>query len=300
MNNQRKGIRHWVGLLLGTALLIASGCGAGPTGEAVEVDATLAGQRVADSDRGNPIVLENADVADIELTITNVTDEPVTIGHVRLTGQVIDLTFLSYDTGVEVPLGPGETTQFGFPFDFFDLDGQANGLLRARVGVYDTEREVLGSQDLIVDVKGGGFSTMGLFTLLLLVITVASLAWNLLRLATRKLPPNRFVRALRFMATGVAAGLTISTACSLLGIWPLPTVTWLLITIVGGIIGFVLGYLTPGADGYDEEEVLDLLDEREEAEQLERAKARQAEADKRKEAVAASTRATVRESDTGS
>ena len=39
-------------------------------------------------------------------------------------------------------------------------------------------------------------------------------------------------------------------------IWPLGTVAWVLFAVIGGIAGYVAGFLLPGAD-----ELVDILDE---------------------------------------
>ena len=239
-------------------VLMAAGCAQGGGGTEVEFEALLNGVDVSTSTAGDPIALSEAESAGLELTLTNVSDEDLTVRYVRFEGEVLDLIFLTYDTAISVDLEPGESEALPpIILDFFDLRGQATGHLRGHVQLYDGDRQILGSEEVFLDSRGGGLSTLSSFNLLLLVATAAGAAWNLIRLSQRKLPPNRFVRAMRFLAVGVGAGLTLATAFSTLRIWPLGTVQWILFAVIGGVIGYVVGFILPGAD----DDVLDLLDE---------------------------------------
>ena len=252
-----RATRALAGLCVAFVMLTTS-CAQGSGGTAVEFDATLNGTDLAQSEPGDPIELTGDDPARLELTMRNVSDGDVTVRYVRFEGEVLDMIFLTYDTAVSVDLAPGETRVLPpVLLDFYDLGGQASGYLRGHVQLYDADRETLGSQEAFLDASGDGFSTLSLFNLLLLLATVAGAGWNLLRLSQRKLPANRMVRALRFLAVGAGAGLTLAVAFSTLRIWPLDTLMWVLFTAVGAIIGYVIGFMLPGAD----DEVVDLLDE---------------------------------------
>ena len=253
----KAAIRAIAGLVL-TLGLLATGCAQGAGGTAVDFDAQLNGVDLADSDPRDPIVLTSADTAQLELSMQNTSTEPVTVRFVRFEGEVLDMIFLTYDTAISVDLEPGESSDLPpILLDFFDLGGQANGYLRGHVQLFNGDRELLGSQQAFLDANGDGFSTLTLFNLLLLVATVAGAAWNLLRLAQRRLPANRMVRALRLLAVGAGAGFTLAVAFSTLRIWPLDTLMWVLFVAVGAIIGYVIGFILPGAD----DELIDLLDE---------------------------------------
>ena len=254
-----KGARGRVlaGLILVLAMA-ATGCAQGGGGESVDFTAVLNGTDLADSEPGDPIKLAGDEPARLELSMQNVSDDPVTVRYVRFEGEVLDMIFLTYDTAVSIDLAPGETASVPpVLLDFYDLGGQASGYLRGHVSLYDGDREKLGSEAAFLDASGDGFSTLSLFNLLLLVATVAGAAWNLLRLAQRKLPSNRMVRALRFLAVGAGAGLTLAVAFSTLRIYPLGTLAWVLFTAIGAIIGYAIGFVLPGAD----DEVVDILDE---------------------------------------
>ena len=247
--------------LLGAVLalgLLATGCAQGGGGTAVDFDAELNGFDLADSSPRDPITLTSAETAQLGLSMQNTSTEPLTVRFVRFEGEVLDMIFLTYDTAISVDLEPGESTDLPpILLDFFDLGGQANGFLRGHVQLFDGDRELLGSQQAFLDANGDGFSTLTLFNLLLLIATVGGAAWNLLRLAQRRLPSNRMVRALRFLAVGAGAGFTLAVAFSTLRIWPLDTFVWILFVVVGAIIGYAIGFILPGAD----DEMVDLLDE---------------------------------------
>ena len=246
-----------VGLCLGL-MLIASGCAQGGGGDVVEFDAVLNGTNVAESAPGDPIKLVGDEPAQLQLSMRNVSDSAAQVRYVRFEGEVLDMIFLTYDTAVSIELAPGETeTLPPVLLDFYDLGGQASGYLRGHVSLYNADRERLGSEQVFLDASGSGFSTLSLFNLLLLVATAAGIGWNLLRLSQRKLPANRMVRALRFLAVGAGVGLTLAVAFSTLRIWPLDTLMWVLFTAVGAIIGYAIGFILPGAD----DELIDILDE---------------------------------------
>lgn len=260
--SRKKGKAFSTIMWLIVAALGLIGCGTGPDGEDLSFEATLAGRPVADSSPTDPIELHHEEITELSLLITNTSDRPVTVAHVRLEGELLDLIFLTYDTGIDETIEPAEQRIIRFPIDFFDLEGQAHGLLRARVRLFDAERTPLGAQDLFVDGRGSPFATTSVFTLALFGIAALSFVWNMHRLATRQLPADPLARGLRFVHTGLVSGLAISAAFSTLRIWPLPTYTWLLIVLVCAFGGFVAGYLSPGVDDEVQFPVINLTDTR--------------------------------------
>lgn len=263
VNHSRENLSRFVFktmMLIIVAAFGLMGCARGAEGDVIAFEALLAEQPVADSSPGNPIKLHHEEVVDLTMLMTNTSDRPVTVAHVRLEGGLLGLIFLTYDTGINETLQPGEARVIRFPLDFFDLEGQAHGLLRGHLRVFDEEREPLGSEQLFIDGRGSVLSTMSVFNLVLAGFAAASFAWNLLRLSRRQLPATRVLRGLRFLYTGGAIGLTISAAFSVLRIWPLPTPAWVMITLVAAIGGFVAGYLSPGADDVGQFPVINLTD----------------------------------------
>lgn len=246
------------------AASMMSACGPSSS-DAIEIDATIDEISLDVADASDPLPLSTAE-SQMVLTMTNVSDAPQAIRYLRLEGEMVGLTFLTYTTRVGVELAPGEQRTVTVPLDFFDIDSQAHGFLRAKLALYapGTDRELLGTDEFAVDVRGSVTSTMALFAALLLFVTVASLFANISGLARRTLPPNRFRRAARFAASGLGVGLLLTVAFSVLRIFPLPSVAWWPLLVIPTAAAFAAGYVAPGAvDEIDEEELEDLreLDE---------------------------------------
>lgn len=242
-----RGSRTWlVGAVLAMGFFLAA-CGSNDD-LVLELDGSIDDTPLSEATPGSPVKLEPFQESDLSISITNTSDSEVTVDHLRLEGEVLDLTFVAYDSGVALSVPGGSTREITIPLDFFDLDRQAHGFLRAKLKAYDDERNVLGSEGFAIDVRGRPFSVMGSFALLLVAFSTLSLGTALTALARRTLPPNRFYRALRFMIAGLGIGLLLSVAFSLLRIFPLPTSTWLPLVLIPTAIGFAFGYATPGPD----------------------------------------------------
>lgn len=242
----------WLKLSLVVVAVSATGCASRHEAGPLEITGQLANRDLASGTTESPIELRPEQVTELELHLTNTTAYPVTVGHARVEGELLDLIFLTYDTGVHVRVDPGQEKIVRFPIDFFDLRGQAHGLLRGKVSLYGDDREPLGAVPVVLDGRGGPWATMVTFNLVLLAVAMASFGWNLYRLGQRRLPSHRFARGLRFLHSGAAAGLTVSAACSTLRIWPLGTTGWVSITVLMALFAFALGYLGPGSDDADD------------------------------------------------
>ncbi|MEM7093579.1 MAG: hypothetical protein AAF567_11300 [Actinomycetota bacterium] len=248
---------------LALCVLVLTSCGQSST-DVVLVDASINGSAASDSSPGDPITITDGERTELILDLENTADTPTEVRYVRFEGRTLDMVFLTYDTEIAVELAGEQARQLPpIFFNFFDLGGQASGYLRGQLQLFDADRELIGSQPIYLDASGDGFSTLSWFNLLLLLAAVGGAGWNLVRLAQRRLPSNRFIRAIRFAAIGVVAGLAIAAACSTLRIWPLDTLAWVLIVVISGIIGYAVGFLLPGGD-----DVVDL--EEDEDEELER------------------------------
>lgn len=262
--SHRTPIEHRPRLGRRVAVIIAAAAmlgACGPTSSAsIEVDAAIDRIDLDTADASSPLPLSTEE-SEMVLTMTNVSDAPQAIRYLRLEGEMVGLTFLTYTTRVGVELAPGEERTVTVPLDFFDIDSQAHGFLRAKLALYapGTDRELLGTDDFAVDVRGSVTSTMALFAALLLFVTAASLFINISGLARRTLPPNRFRRAARFGASGLGVGLLLTVAFSVLRIFPLPSVAWWPLLVIPTAVAFAAGYVAPGAvDEIDEEELEDL------------------------------------------
>jgi hypothetical protein len=246
------------------AMVCFSACGQSDDA-ALEVDATVDGIDLDDATAANPLRLSTEE-SELALSIVNTSDEPQAVRYLRLEGEMLGLTFLTYTTRVAVELQPGETRTITVPLDFFDIDRQAHGYLRAKLALYapGADRQLLATHDFAVDVRGSVTSTMALFAFLLFAATAASIYLNVVGLARGTLPSNRFRRALRFAVSGLGVGMLFTVAFSVLRIFPLPSVAWWPLLIIPTVIGFGVGYtVLDTGDDIDEEELDDLreLDE---------------------------------------
>jgi hypothetical protein len=253
-----------MGVLAVCAALVVSACG-GSTDEVLEIDAAIDDIHLDDADASNPLPLSTEE-SQLSMTMTNTSDTTQAVRYLRLEGEMLGLTFLTYTTRIAVELGPGETREVRVPLDFFDIDSQAHGYLRSKLALYapGDDRQLLATTDFAVDVRGSVTSTMALFALLLFFVTAGSIFLNLQGLARRTLPPNRFRRGLRFAISGLGVGMLLTVAFSVLRIFPLPSVAWWPLLIIPTAVAFAAGYAAPGAgDDLDEEELDDLreLDE---------------------------------------
>jgi hypothetical protein len=256
LNTRHFKAAPFIKLVLVVALLANSGCARASDADVLSLTGSLAGRDLASASPEQPIPLRHGELTELRLDVTNTSSEPVAVAHVRIEGELLDLIFLTYDTGIHEVIAPGESRVISFPIDFFDLRGQAHGFLRGRLRLYDDDRRALASNELVIDGRGSPWATMATFNLVLAAVAGASFAWNLYRLAQRRLPANRFARGLRFLHSGVATGLALSAASSTLRIWPLSTFGWIAITTVMALFAFMLGYLSPGHDLDDD--VIDL------------------------------------------
>lgn len=231
--------------------------------EGISVAATIDGRSLEDVDSNDPIVLTPDEQVEIKVEVTNESGEDITVESIRMAGEVAGLTFFNFTTRVDLDVADGETGDRVFRLDMYDLASQATGLLPAHIDVLDPDRDVLASQGFAADVKGKITSVYGIFGLLVLLISALILAALLVRLASHRLPANRVRRASRFAVPGIGIGLVLTFTLSALRVLLPAPGAWLTFIVVGGIVGFVAGYLTPAPDYYDEDEDEDLdeLDE---------------------------------------
>lgn len=244
-------------------VLMTTAVGLSASGE-VKLKASIDGRDVSDSSDQDPVVLDPQGSPILRVRVENNGDRTITIRTVRLEGSVIGLTFYSYDTAVGMKVAPGEEDERAFEMDLVGLDGQAVGLIPSSVKVLDPDRKSLAGQSLVVDVRGSLRSVYGIFGLIIVAVTLAALAQALFKLARHTLPPNRWKRGLRFATPGVGAGLTAVFTLSALAIFAPLADKWIPLVAGGGLIGFLVGYLTPSPEEEEEQE-----EEEEEEEEME-------------------------------
>lgn len=191
------------------------------------------------------LVLDPSRTAKVSVTVRNGTDTVQRVKTVRISGSALALTFFAYDTTVPFDVGPRSVETRSFPLDPSDLGSQAIGLLPVEVEVVDVQRDTIASVTTTGDVRGSLWSVYGAFGLGVLVLTALSWAGALLALARRRLPPNRWQRAMRFLPAGIGTGLVAVISLSVLRlVAPSPTAE--IPFIVGAAAGaLLLGYVTP-------------------------------------------------------
>lgn len=231
-------------LLAGLTLLTTASPAA--AAETLDVEAEINGQDIAGADGDSPIELDPTETVPITITLRNAGSRTEQVRFVRLEGQALGLTFLTYDLGLRTSLAPGEETTFEAELDFFDLDEQATGYLGTSLRIYAADRLLLGQEDFVLDVKGRTTSTLGLFAFAVLGIAGFSITVLVLNTLRRRLASNRFVRGLQFAVAGAAVGVTLALGLSILRIDFADAEEWLPLVFLPTVIAFGIGYLAPG------------------------------------------------------
>jgi hypothetical protein len=257
----------WVGAAA-TALLIALSGGSAHAASGVSVSARIGGNSLSAATNSNALKLQPGARPIVSVHVTNNTSKAISIRSIRIEGKVMGLAFFSYQTGLTTRIGSNDDRTIKYRLDLIGLDGQAVGLIPASLAVLDQNNDTIASQSFTSDVKGSLLSVYGIFGIAVLAFTALTLAAGLFALARYKLPKSRIRRALWFTAPGIGAGLTLTFALSALGLVAPRPALWVPLVLGGGIVGFVLGYLTPAPESDDEEdeddddlEALDIDDE---------------------------------------
>ncbi|MET0780697.1 MAG: hypothetical protein ABWZ16_04155, partial [Microbacterium sp.] len=242
-----------IALMLVTAIAIV----AAPHASAVvllDMRVQLDGRVARDRPGEEPIRLEPDEEIPLTIVVRNRGDETAKIARLRLEGAALGLQFLTYDVTLDERVPPGETRTITVPLDLYDLGDQATGYLPATVKVYDGDRNELAEQKFIVDVRGKGTSTLGIFAVALLVLAAVSAGALVYKFFRRQLSRNRAVRGLQFMLAGAAVGLTLALGLPILRITAIQPDGWIALALGPMAIGFALGYLAPGPLSYSIEE----------------------------------------------
>ncbi|HEX7302395.1 hypothetical protein [Lentzea sp.] len=190
-------------------------------------------------------MLKPTDTVKVSITVRNGTDTVQRVKTVRISGTALALTFFTYDTTVPFDVPPRSVETRTFPLDPNDLGSQATGLLPVTVEVVDVQRETIASVSTTGDVKGSLWSVYGAFGLGVLVLTALSWAGALLALARRRLPANRWQRAMRFLPAGIGTGLVAVISLSVLRLVAPSPAAEIPFIVGAAAVAFVLGYVTP-------------------------------------------------------
>jgi hypothetical protein len=257
--------RTWGTVLGALALLVALGApAAAQADDELTFTATVEDVDLARVDANDPLELRPDTELQVDVEITNATDDEVFIRAVRLDSQVLGLTFFTFTTRIDLRVAAGDSATRSFLVDLGDLGDQAVGLLPARMALLDESRSVVASMSFPVDVRGSLTSVYGLFGIIVAVITALLLAAAVARLAAHRLPANRWSRAARFGVPGLGVGMTLTFTLSALRLLTPGASAWVVAVLVCGAIGFAVGWLSPDPrddDSDDEELVHQLLGE---------------------------------------
>ncbi|WP_461125368.1 hypothetical protein [Saccharothrix stipae] len=226
----------------GDAVTIAAGDSAVlAAGDAVTIDATVDGTPVGE----DALLLDPSGSSRISVTVHNGSDTVRHVKAIRLSGTALALTFFSYDTTVPFDVPAKQSVTRGFVLDLGQLGAQATGLLPTELEVLDTNRDVIASIGATGDVRGSMWSVYGVFGLAVFGLTLLAWAGALIALARRRLPANRWQRAMRFLPAGVGTGLVAVISLSVLRIMAPSPAAEIPFILGSAAAAFALGYLTP-------------------------------------------------------
>ena len=244
-----------------TAFAFAFVALAGPAAPAaaddgVSITTKIDGRPVRDSSDRHPVRLHIDGTAAVHIAIENPSDKTVRVRTVHIEGRAVGLSFYAYDTSVGLEVGPRQRDAISFDLDLRPLKGQATGLMPGSVKLLDADRHEIAREAMVTDVRGSLWSVYGMFGLVIAVLTTVALARSILELAAQRMSLNRWWRGVRFGIPGVGIGLIVVFTLSATRLFAPKSEEWLPIVLISGLVGFVLGYLTPTPD--EEEEVIDL------------------------------------------
>jgi hypothetical protein len=246
------------GRLCASGALLVACLVAGPVPAALAADplpdgvvwtAMVNDRNVEATSTDDAVELDPRHAADVVVRLENRTDETVEIPAVRLRGEVLELPLYSYTTQVALVLPPGATDERSFSIPLFELETQASGLIPSRISLLDGDAQEISGIDLTVDVRGEATSVYGVFGAAIGAVTLLLLAGALLRLATGRLPVNRWRRALVFAAPGLGLGFLVTFTLSALRVATPEGSLWTSLILGGGALGFLAGYLSPTPSG---------------------------------------------------
>lgn len=221
----------------------------------VTVNATIDGKRLRESTETRPIRLSPRKSAQLVIEVVNKSSRPIDVRTVRLEGKVLGLTFFAYDTAVAMTVAPGATGSRRFPLDLGDVGRQATGLVPASIKLLDASRHPVVQEAGVVDVRGSLLSVFGFFGVGVALLTLVWWLGALVALARRRLAPERWRRALRFMTPGIGVGLLFCFTLAAARV-TVPTVgLWAIAVIVSAAVFAGVGSVTPGPDSEAEEAV---------------------------------------------
>jgi hypothetical protein len=214
--------------------------------------ATIDGRDAASATANDPIALPAGRDLDVNLSVENLGTEPMTVRGLRLEGRVIGMSFFSFTSQIDLTVAPGGSETRAIALDLGELGDQAVGLIPARLSLLAPDRTVIDDVPVATDVRGSLWSAYGLFGLAVGAVTLVLLVGLALEIAARRLPPNRWRRAVRFLAPGLGIGLVATFTLSATRLLLPGATVWVPLVLGCGAVAFVIGYLTPAPPDWDE------------------------------------------------
>jgi hypothetical protein len=243
-------------LLAVLAVLALSGASVGATSATADATspptpvkvmaASIGARSLMTPTRDNPIIINPKVKQELSMTVQNNGTSAVSVRYLRLTGSLLGIHFVRYQATSDLDVPAGQTRTISALGDFFDVDGVATGYMNATMQVVDQQRNVLATQPFVADVHGKVFSSVGLLLLEAGVFAIVGVIEIVVGLARRKLPRNRFVRAVFFALTAGAVVITLTVAASIGRVALFGSAAWIPALLIASGIAFVLGYLSPG------------------------------------------------------
>jgi hypothetical protein len=261
----RTGVGRWVRLALGAAVLAGAALiwsmPSSGAADSMTFHARLDGAPLDLSSSGDPIVLKPDRPSLLTLEMRNRGSDPAVVRHVQIRGTAFGITLMAYDFTINTLVPAGGHQRLTVPVQFVDLGQQNDGLLPATMTLLSADNAELASQDFTVDVQGSPGSLMVIFTMIVAIATGVGIAAVWIAIVRRRLPPSRWRRGLRLGVVGAGVGITLTMALSLLLFMPPKGSVWIPLLLIPTLVGFVLGYLSPGPMAMDEgeEEVEDWM-----------------------------------------
>ncbi|MCK0113071.1 hypothetical protein MWU75_13050 [Ornithinimicrobium sp. F0845] len=214
-------------------------------GVSLQWEAAINGRPVAEIDANDPVRLDPAEGALIELTLTNTSAEELSIRSVRLDGKVMGLTMYNFTTRIDLLMPPDSVTTRTFDIDLIDLAGQANGLIPSRLQLLDDERGVVAEESFPADIRGSVNSVYGVFGFAVLGITLVLLGSLLLGIRRSQMPENRWKRAMRFLPFGIGLGFVLTFTLSATRQLAPSAASWTTVVLLCAAAAFAVGYFLP-------------------------------------------------------
>ncbi len=247
---RRGGYLVWMclgGALLAPGWLLTAGPAIADVPGAALV-ASIDGQRLSETTRAKPIVLEPQRRSELAFELRNEGTEPLLVHQVLLVGRVMAIRFFTYTYTLPavVQAGPGETVNAIVPLDLPGLRSQVVGLLPGEVTLFAPDGRTVISEDFVLDARGSLQSVYGLLGGFIGASSVFSFLTSAAAMARRRLSPHRWNRAFRFLLVGIGLGLSLVFGFSIVRAFvPQPDSCARVVLICAGIL-FVIGCLTPG------------------------------------------------------